>query len=158
MLLALVCLFTLLPMVEIYLLVTLGQSIGWIPTILIAVGTGIVGAALAKQQGLATLARLSSEMAAGKRPAEALVDGALILLAGALLVTPGVLTDLTGFALLVPPVRRALRPLIAAYFKRAIQRRGGGVRVWTVNQAPLRRDDPRVVDAERIEGRGRDSE
>lgn len=157
-LLALVCLFTLLPMVEIYLLVTLGRSIGWAPTILLAVGTGIVGASLAKRQGLATLARISEGLGAGRPPADALLDGALILLAGALLVTPGVLTDATGFALLVPPVRRALRPLLAAWLQRAVRKGGGRVSVWTIDGATVRRNDPYVVDAERIEARGRDSE
>ncbi|TWU00523.1 phage T7 F exclusion suppressor FxsA [Botrimarina colliarenosi] len=161
MLLTLLLLFTLLPMAEIYLLVTLFQTIGWFPTLLIALSTGVIGASLARSQGLATLSRITQEMSAGKAPADALVDGAMILLAGALLVTPGVLTDAFGFALLIPPLRSVLKPLLRAAFRRNLQRRsgpGGAVYTWSAGNPPPERRADQVIDAEVIEVRTRDAE
>lgn len=132
MLLLLVLLFTLLPIIEIALLVKLFGAIGLGPTLLIALGTGVLGASLARHQGLATLARISRQLAAGEPPAEALVDGAMILVAGAVLITPGILTDAFGFSLLLPPVRAALKPLLKAVFRSRMKRHtASGAAVWT---------------------------
>lgn len=139
MLLTLALLFIVLPLTELYLLVTLGQTIGWGWTLLIALGTGIVGASLARQQGLATLQRISQQLQTGQPPADALVDGAMILLAGAVLMTPGVLTDAFGFALLIPPVRAALKPLLKAAFLRRLHRHSAGgatVYTWSTGSPP----------------------
>ena len=93
----LLLLFVLVPALELVLLIELGQRIGTLPTLGLIVLTGVVGASLARSQGLRVLQELQRETEAGRLPAEPLVDGALILVAGALLVTPGVLTDAFGF-------------------------------------------------------------
>lgn len=162
MLLILVLLFTVLPIVEIGLLFRLWEAIGLGPTLLIALGTGVLGASLARYQGLMTLGRISRQLAAGEPPADALVDGAMILVAGAVLITPGVLTDAFGFALLLPPVRAGLKPLLRAAFRRRLQRGGGSVRVWTHGVDPRRgpggRSGGDVLEGEVLEVRTKDAD
>lgn len=109
MFLRLLLLFTVVPLVELTLLVYLGQEVGLWPTIALVLGTGILGAWLAKLQGLLVLRQVQGELARGRLPTDALVDGALILVAGTLLLTPGLITDLWGFVLLVPPGRALAR-------------------------------------------------
>lgn len=116
----LILLFVLLPALELALLVELGRRIGTGATLLLILTTGIVGASLARRQGLGVLRELQRETAEGRLPAGSLVDGVIILLAGALLVTPGVLTDLTGFACLVPAFRRALKRVVLRRLERAV--------------------------------------
>jgi UPF0716 protein FxsA len=101
-------LFVAVPLLELYLLVRMGEWVGLLPTIALVVATGILGAALARLEGLRTLKRFRAALAAGRPPHRELVEGLLVLIAGAVLLTPGLLTDLTGFLLLVPPVRRAV--------------------------------------------------
>ena len=105
----LLLLFIAVPAVELMLLIEIGQRIGTLATIGLIMGTGIVGASLARQQGMSAFARLRTDLADGRSPAEPIVDGVLILVAGAVLITPGVLTDLFGFLLLVPACRRLLK-------------------------------------------------
>jgi UPF0716 protein FxsA len=102
-------LFVLVPLVELFVLIQLGRVVGLLPTVLVVLFTGALGAALARSQGLRTIAEAQREMAAGRLPGRALMDGLAILVGGALLLTPGLLTDLFGFLLLVPPTRRALQ-------------------------------------------------
>ncbi len=101
-----ILLFALLPMIELFLLINLGSRIGPMPTIGLIVLTGIIGASLARHQGLSVLSRIRSEMAAGKPPTAELLEGALVVVAGIVLITPGIVTDLFGFLLLIPSVRR----------------------------------------------------
>lgn len=96
-----------LPLIELALLIKVGQWIGFWPTMLILVGTAIGGGLVLHQQGFAALNRLLAEMREGRPPIEAAVDGAFILFAGMLLITPGLITDTCGLLLLVPPLRRA---------------------------------------------------
>ena len=109
----LLVLFIAVPVVELALLIEIGQRVGTVGTIGLIMGTGIVGAALARQQGISTLARLRADLDAGRWPAEPIVDGVLILVAAAVLITPGVLTDLAGFLCLVPACRQLLKALPA---------------------------------------------
>ena len=118
MFLRLLLLFTVVPLVELFLLVKLGTVVGVGPTIALVNFTGVLGAWLARQQGLGVLRRLRVELAAGRMPAGALIDGLLILVAGAVLLTPGLLTDALGFVLLVPPSRAVVRRIVAARFAR----------------------------------------
>ena len=118
MFLRLLLLFTVVPLVELFLLVKLGTVVGVGPTIALVIFTGILGAWLARQQGLGVLRRLRAELAEGRLPAGALIDGLLILVAGAVLLTPGLLTDALGFVLLVPPSRAVVRRIVAARFAR----------------------------------------
>src|SRR3990172_2867224 len=105
MLFYLFLLFTVVPLAELALLVWLGGQTEWWVPILLVVADGIAGALLWRWQGWKVITRIQDEMSAGKMPADALVDGLLVFLAGALLITPGMLTDAAGFALLIPPLR-----------------------------------------------------
>ena len=102
-------LFIVVPPVEIALFIFVGARIGLWPTFGIVLLTAIIGASLVSRQGRAELGRLQAEFAAGQFPAKPLVHGAMILVAGAVLITPGFLTDAVGFALLSPQIREALR-------------------------------------------------
>lgn len=109
MLVRLLLLFTVVPLVELALLLWLAEHTGWRFTIALVLVTGVVGAVLARWQGFRCWQTVQRRMHQGELPTAALLDGPMILIAGALLVTPGVLTDLVGFALLTPPVRRVIR-------------------------------------------------
>lgn len=164
MLLTLVLLFTVLPIVEISLLVTIGGAIGWPATLLIALGTGMLGATLARQQGLTTIARIGAQLQSGKPPGDALLDGALILFAAAVLITPGVLTDAVGFALLAPPFRQILKPLLLSTLKKSVRVQassGGKTWVWSsdpIPNPPSAKHSDGVIDAEYTEVRSRDAD
>jgi|TARA_B100002003_G_scaffold238399_1_gene256584 UPF0716 protein FxsA len=109
MLLKLFLAFTLIPLVEIYLLIKLGQNFGAITSILLVIFTGILGAYLAKMEGLRTLFRLQETLREGGMPGEELLDALLIALAGLVLITPGFITDAVGFLLLVPFTRMLVK-------------------------------------------------
>ncbi len=117
----LLLLFVVLPAVELGLLIEVGSRIGTAATLLLIVVTGIVGASLARRQGLGVISRVQRETAEGRMPAGTLVDGVIILLAGALLVTPGILTDAFGFLCLVPAFRRRVKREAIRRFERAVQ-------------------------------------
>ena len=104
----LLLLFLLVPLVEIYFLIVVGGWIGALPTVLLVVLTAVVGATLARYQGMATLQRLQATLARGETPAIEMLEGVILLAGALLLLTPGFFTDLAGFACLVPPSRRAL--------------------------------------------------
>jgi UPF0716 protein FxsA len=125
MLLYLFLLFTLVPLVELSILVWIGGQTQWWVPIVMVIGTGIAGAALARWQGWQTLQRIREESRQGRVPAGALIDGFLILIAGILLVTPGVLTDLFGVALLIPPIRALVKRGVAAWINRNVEVRIG---------------------------------
>lgn len=101
-------LFLAVPFVEIWLLIKVGTVIGAGWTIFMVVATAVIGAGLVRAQGLSTISRIQQEMAAGRLPADEVLQGVFLLVSGALLVTPGFFTDSVGFALLIPPVRRYL--------------------------------------------------
>lgn len=111
----LLVLFTIVPLAELYLLLQVGSILGVGLTILLVVGTGVVGAYLARLEGWRTLRQMQENLHNGIAPTGELIDAALILGAGLLLITPGIATDVVGFSLLFPPTRSAL--------KRAIRRR-----------------------------------
>ena len=109
MLFRLFLIFTLVPILELALLIEVGRYIGTWPTLLIVMGTGMVGAWLARTQGFSVLRRVRSQLNQGQVPAEGLIDGVLILIGGILLITPGVLSDAIGIALMIPAVRTAIK-------------------------------------------------
>lgn len=106
---ALALLFILVPFVELYFLIQVGQVIGALWTIVIVMIISFIGSWLVKREGLATLRRAQEQVRMGRVPGTELVDGVLIIFAGALLLTPGFITDIVGVLLLVAPVRFALR-------------------------------------------------
>ncbi len=105
----LIALFIGLPIVELALLFELHGLVGFGPTVLIVLVTGVAGAALVRRQGLAILMQIQHEMSVGNVPAPQMMDGVMVLIAGALLVTPGLITDITGFLLLIPYTRQYIR-------------------------------------------------
>jgi len=100
--------FLLVPLLEIYFLIVVGGIIGALPTVVLVVLTAVIGAALARHQGLATLQRLQATMARGETPAIELLEGVLLFIGALLLLTPGFITDALGFACLIPATRRLL--------------------------------------------------
>lgn len=116
--LRLIFLFTALPLIEIYLLIRVGNAIGYLFTALLVVGTGVVGALLARREGLSVLRRMKEKFREGQLPAEELVDGVILLLSGAFLLTPGIVTDVVGLAGLIPFFRRRVRGYGRRWFKR----------------------------------------
>jgi UPF0716 protein FxsA len=97
--------FTLVPFIEIYLLIKIGGQVGAFNTILIVILTGLLGASLARLEGIKTMTKVRDSLNRGDLPAEEMLDAMLIFVAGVVLLTPGFLTDLTGLALLVPKLR-----------------------------------------------------
>ena len=108
MLFALVALFVVGPIAEIYVLLTAAEAIGVLPVIALCLLTAFLGGFIIRWQGLAALRAAQSDLQTGRLPVDSAVDGALLLIAAPLLMTPGFLTDAAGFILLVPPVRRLI--------------------------------------------------
>ena len=130
MFLRLVSLFVLLPLAELALLIQMGRWIGLFGTLALVLATGILGAALARRQGARAWRAIQQELREGRPPAGAVVDGLLILIGGIVLLTPGILTDLLGFALLLPPTRRVFRGWLGRRFERAVRRGETGFSVF----------------------------
>lgn len=101
-------LFLIVPLIEITILIEIGQIFGVGYTIALVVGTALLGAALLRHQGISTLARVQMSMNQGKLPATELVEGLMLLIAGALLLTPGLFTDAFGFLVLIPVLRQRI--------------------------------------------------
>jgi UPF0716 protein FxsA len=121
-------LFTLVPLVELYALIRLGSLIGAGPTILLVLGTGAAGAWLARREGFRSWSAVQSELAAGRLPAKELLHALVIVIAGVLLVTPGVFTDAFGLLLLIRPVRAAMIRRARSRIERGIQ--SGDMHFW----------------------------
>lgn len=125
-----ILLFVGVPLVEMALLIWAGDAIGIPLTLGIVFLTGVVGAALVKRQGVAVWQDARRRLAEGGIPTRELAHGAMLLVAGAFLLAPGFLTDLTGFALLVPAVREWLRGRFGAWFTRSMESEPVRVEVW----------------------------
>lgn len=119
--------FTLIPIVEVFLLVRIGQQVGFLPTVAGVLVVGLLGAWLAKREGRKVLNEWRETMARGQLPSEGLTGAALILVGGVLLVTPGVLTDFVGLGLLFPPTRAIATRWVRRWLDRQLQT--GNVRV-----------------------------
>jgi len=117
----LLALFIILPLIELALLIELGGIVGVWPTIALVLGTGAVGAALARSQGARVLREIRAELAMGRMPAARMLDGLMILIGGILLLSPGVLSDLLGIALLFPPSRVAFKQILRIRLERMIR-------------------------------------
>lgn len=162
--------FIAVPLLEIALLVKIGQIMGFWATIGIVVATAALGTYLLHRQGLETLHRIMRAADAGQAPVEALVDGAMLLIAGVLLLTPGIITDTLGLVLLVPQIRQLLiRHVLARVMVISVaasqwrhethqEAKGGHDRAATGNSQPPNqrgsswRDDDTVEDGVIIEG------
>ena len=117
MLLKLFLAFTIIPVVEIYLLIQIGSAFGVFTSIALVVFTGFLGAYLARIQGLQTLFRIQGSLGEGRMPSGELLDALLIGVAGLVLLTPGFLTDTVGFVLLIPSTRNAIKSWLQSKIK-----------------------------------------
>ena len=118
----LLLLFVVLPAVELALLIELGSRFGTLHTLTLIVLTGVIGASLARGQGLGVMRQIQAEVAEGRLPATSLVDAAIILVAAALLVTPGVLTDGFGFLCLIPAFRGVVKRILWRRLEDSVRR------------------------------------
>jgi UPF0716 protein FxsA len=117
----LIALFIGLPIIELALLFELHGVVGFLPTVLLVLLTGVAGAALVRRQGISILLKIQQELSIGNLPAPQMIDGVMVLISGALLVTPGLITDIAGFLLLVPTVREKIRMLLKKQFESKIR-------------------------------------
>jgi UPF0716 protein FxsA len=113
--------FTVVPLIEIMLFIEIGSRIGTWTTLLIIAVTAVWGAALAHREGWRVWVRLQDRLRSGQMPAEELLDGLLVLVAGALLLTPGFFTDAVGFLLLLPPSRQVIKRWLQRRFSRRLR-------------------------------------
>jgi len=117
MLLKLFLLFTLIPIAEVYLLIEIGERIGFLNTVLIVVLTGVTGASFAKSQGGMIIGKIKANLNQGVMPREEMVEGVLILAGGIMLITPGIMTDIFGLSLIFPLTRLYYGKILIKYFK-----------------------------------------
>jgi UPF0716 protein FxsA len=117
-------------LVELGLLIWMGRVMGFWPTFALVAGTGIFGAALGRREGTRALTAVQRDLAAGRIPTQALMSGAAILVGGAFLLTPGVLTDVVGLLLLLPPTRGAVLRRLMRGLKGALGRGTLQMSVW----------------------------
>ena len=153
-LLPLLLLFILLPIVEIYAIIQVGQAIGALWTIALLIADSILGSMLMRSQGRAVWRRFNATLAEGRPPTREILDGALVILGGALLVTPGFVTDVFGLMLLLPPTRALVRRLLARRISGRVgpatargwsrQRRAGAHEYDVEGSASEVRDPPRL--------------
>lgn len=121
-------LFTVVPLVELWLLIRIGEWLGAFPTVLLVAATGFIGVLLVKAQGLLTLRRIGVELERGTIPADSLLDGLLILLGGAFLLTPGIITDILGFSMVLPFTRELVKKVVKVIIQIMIGK--GYLNIW----------------------------
>jgi len=131
-------LFTLVPLAELYLLITLGGWMGVGPTVALVAVTGMAGAWLARREGRKALASYREAIQNAQLPEDGIVSGLLILAGGVMLITPGVLTDLFGISMMIPPVRRAAAKLVKARLQKRLGASvaDGSIRVVSAGVGP----------------------
>jgi UPF0716 protein FxsA len=126
----LLLLFIVVPIAELAVIIQVGQEIGVLWTIAILIGDSVLGSLLMRSQGRTAWRRFNAALQAGRPPAREVLDGVLVIFGGALLLTPGFLTDILGLALLIPPTRAVVRRLLVRRFTDrmivAARSRGGG--------------------------------
>jgi UPF0716 protein FxsA len=120
-------LFILVPIAELYVLIQIGQAIGVLPTIALLIVDSVLGAALMRSQGRAAWMRFNVALSEGRVPGREVMDGALVIFGGALLLTPGFLSDILGLSLLLPPSRAVIRAVLLKRFAgRVVAAAAGG--------------------------------
>lgn len=135
-------LFVALPLVDLWVLVQIGRALGPWTALALVLGTGLAGAALARAEGYRVLRSWRSALAEGRLPDEGVLSGVLVLAGGVLLVTPGVITDALGLALLFPPTRRAVAAGVRRWLRRELD--AGRVRVATWRPGPFGHPGPEI--------------
>ncbi len=117
-----IVLLILIPTVDIGVLLLSGKTIGVLPTIAFIILTGVIGAYLAKKEGLQTIRKAQEQLSYGQIPGEAVLDGICILVGGTLLITPGFITDILGFLMLFPITRKLFKVVMKKSFRKWINR------------------------------------
>jgi UPF0716 protein FxsA len=147
-------LFVGVPLVELWLLLEVGERVGAMPTVALVIGTGVLGANLARREGMRTIEKINTAMAQGQMPQEALLDGLAIFMGGTLLLTPGILTDVLGFSLLFPLTRPFLLALVSGWMHKKMQSGTASVTFYQTgfgqdpgaNQRPFQKPDEKIYD------------
>ena len=159
MALVLVLLFIVFPIVELYVLIQIGSAIGVLPTIALLILDSVLGAMLMRSQGRAAWLRFNRALAEGRVPGREVIDGMLVIFGGALLLTPGFLSDILGLILLLPPTRALVRKaLVARFGGRLMSTAAAGAqqrmgRMFTFETVPRR---PAGADDDVVEGTAHD--
>jgi UPF0716 protein FxsA len=162
MALVLVILFVVVPIAELYVLIQIGQAIGLPATIGLLILDSVLGAALMRSQGRAAWMRLQNALAEGRVPGREVLDGALVIFGGALLLTPGFLSDILGLILLLPPTRVLVRRVLVARFAgRVMSSAAAGAsnrmgRIFTFQTGAAGRR-PRGFEDDAVEGTAREA-
>ncbi len=154
----LVALFIVVPIVELYVIIQVGQAIGVVPTLLLLLADAILGSLLLRHQGRGAWRRFNEALAQRRFPGREVADGALIIVGGTLLLTPGFVTDLVGLLLLIPPTRAMAGRLLRSVFARRFLVVGLGDRAMRTGGSPRSYDydgTAEEVEAEDRELRGR---
>lgn len=115
MFLRLLLLFIIVPALELSILIEIGKDIGFWPTIGIIILTGLIGSSLTRKQGIAVWSQFNARLQSGQLPGNELIDGLIVLCSGALLLTPGIITDFVGFLGLIPQSREYIRKRVQKY-------------------------------------------
>jgi UPF0716 protein FxsA len=139
--LLLVLIFIVVPIAELYVIIQVGEAIGVVPTLVILLADAVLGSMLLRHQGRAAWVRFNRALAEGRLPHKEVFDGVLVIFGGALLITPGFLTDILGLILLIPPTRALIRAASSRFVRRRLAM-GAGATMWTFGRAkaPPRRD------------------
>lgn len=145
--------FTVLPVLELWILISIGREVGAVPTILGVVAVGALGAWLAKHEGRRVLVAWQSALREGRVPEEGILEGAMVLVGGVLLLTPGVITDIMGLSLFFRPTRRIIAKLVRKKLENSIA--SGTIRVQSFGfgagpQGPRGDATGRVVSSEDV--------
>ncbi|BBA69348.1 FxsA family protein [Geobacter sulfurreducens] len=122
MLLRLFLIFSVVPIIELYLLIRVGKLIGALPTVALLLLISLAGAWLVRAQGFVILRRIQEELAMGRLPAAGLLDGALVLLGGLLLLTPGFFSDVIGLFFIIPPTRAVIKQFLGLWLQNRLAR------------------------------------
>ena len=150
MFLRLLAAFCIVPLIELAILLWLASRTSWQLTLAIVVVTGILGAWLARQQGWRAWSRAAEKLERGEMPLEAVSDAVMILVAGALLLTPGILTDAVGFALLIPFSRTWIRRRLASRLQTRIHH-SARASVWQPGGPRQQPQSTRIIDVQIVE-------
>ncbi|MGB5285832.1 MAG: FxsA family protein [Polyangiales bacterium] len=144
-------LFTVVPLVELYLLIAVGRLLGPAATIGLVLLTGAVGAWFARLEGARVIRRWQEAMSRQQVPKDGVIDGLLIFIGGLMLITPGILTDFAGLSMVMPPTRRFIAGFVRSWFERQIA--AGRVQVYApgYNGAPGRPQEVIDVEGEVVE-------
>lgn len=139
-------LFTVVPLVELYLLIAVGRVLGPVATIALVLLTGAVGAWFARLEGAKVIRRWQDAMARQQLPKDGVIDGFLIFIGGLMLITPGILTDIAGLSMVMPPTRRVIAGAVRVWFERQIA--SGRVQVYAPGYNGARVGGPDVIDVQ----------